>query len=106
MIILFWILAAALAFAILLAAQMRMLVSIVLRRALAAKFGGNHTDTAYRTAIYDAGRAAPDSEHAHYLSAQYPKPVAHLVLARRVALIAPGLLLILVLAGRYALGVI
>jgi hypothetical protein len=105
-IILFWVLAAALAFAILLAAQMRMLVSIVLRRALAAKFGGKHTDTAYRAAIYDAGRAAPDSEHAHYLSAQYPKPVAHLVLARRVALIAPGLLLILVLAGRYALGVI
>jgi hypothetical protein len=105
-IILFWVLAAALAFAILLAAQMRMLLSIVLRRALAAKFGGKHTDAAYRTAIYDAGRIAPESEHAHYLSTEYPKPVAHLTLARRVALIAPGLLLVLVLAGRYAFGVI
>ena len=77
------------------------------RRAyLAAKFGGKHTDTAYRTAIYDAGRAEPDSQHAHYLSTEYPNPVAHLVLARRVALVAPGLLLILVLAGRYAFGVI
>ncbi|MDP3459935.1 MAG: hypothetical protein Q8S09_11750 [Hyphomonas sp.] len=106
MIIVFWVLAAALAFAILLAAQMRMLLSIVLRRALAAKFGGKHTDTEYRTAIYDAGRTAPDSEHARYLSTEYPNPVAHLVLARRVALIAPGLLLLLVLAGRFALGVI
>ncbi len=106
MIIVFWVLAALLAFAILLAAQMRMLLSIVLRRALAAKFGGKHTDAAYRTAIYDAGRAAPDSQHALYLSTEYPKPVAHLILARRVALIAPGLLLLLVLAGRFALGVI
>lgn len=106
MIIVFWTLAALLAFAILLAAQMRMLLSIVLRRALAAKFGGEHTDTEYRTAIYDAGRTAPDSEHARYLSTEYPNPVAHLVLARRVALIAPGLLLILVLTARYGLGVI
>jgi hypothetical protein len=105
-IIVFWTLAALLAFAILLAAQMRMLLSIVLRRALAAKFGGEHTDTEYRTAIYDAGRTAPDSEHARYLSTEYPNPVAHLVLARRVALIAPGLLLILVLTARYGLGVI
>ena len=106
MIVLFWVLTALLAFAILLAAQMRMLLSIVLRRALAARFGGKHTDTAYRTAIYDAGRAEPDSQHAHYLPTEYPNPVAHLVLARRVALVAPGLLLILVLAGRYAFGVI
>ena len=37
MIIVFWTLAVVLAFAILLAAQMRVLVSIVLRRALAAR---------------------------------------------------------------------
>jgi hypothetical protein len=105
-IIVFWILAALLGFAILLAAQMRMLLSIVLRRALAAKFGGKHTDAAYRTAIYDAGRAAPDGPHTLYLSTEYPKPLAHLALARRVALIAPGLLLLLVLTARYGLGVI
>jgi hypothetical protein len=105
-IIVFWILAALLGFAILLAAQMRMLLSIVLRRALAAKFGGKHTDAAYRTAIYDAGRAAPDGPHTLYLSTEYPKPLAHLALARRVALIAPGVLLLLVLTARYGLGVI
>lgn len=105
MIILFWTFVAALGFAILLAAQMRMLLSIVLRRALAAKFGGKHTDTEYRTAIYDVGRGAPDSEPTRYLSTEYPKPLAHLQLARRVALIAPALLLLLVLTGRYGLGV-
>jgi len=105
-IIVFWTLAALLAFAILLAAQMRMLLSIVLRRALAAKFGGKHTDVAYRTAIYDTGRAAPDSPHTLYLSTEYPRPIAHLALARRVALFAPGLLLLLVLTARYGLGVI
>jgi hypothetical protein len=104
-IIVFWVLAAILGFAILLAAQMRMLLSIVLRRALAAKFGGKHTDTAYRTAIYDAGRIPPDNEHTRYLSTEYPKPLAHLQLARRVALVAPALLLLLVLTGRYGLGV-
>lgn len=106
MIIVFWTLSVILAFAILLAAQMRMLLSIVLRRALAAKFGGNHTDPQYRAAIYDAGRTAPGSEHARYLAAEYPDPVSQLTLARRVALIAPALLLVLVLAARYLLGLI
>lgn len=106
MIIAFWVLAVVLAFAILLAAQMRMLVSIVLRRALAARFGGNHTDTEYRTAIYEAGRTAPASEHARYLAEEYPNPLAQLTLARRVALLAPALLLLLVLAARYLLGLI
>jgi len=105
-IIVFWTLAALLAFAILLAAQMRMLLSIVLRRALAAKFGGKHTDAAYRTAIYDAGRSVPENTHVVYLSTEYPKPIAHLTLARRVALVAPALLLILFVAGRYGLGVV
>lgn len=106
MIIVFWTLAVVLAFAILLAAQMRVLVSIVLRRALAARFGGQPNDSAYRVAIYDAGRVAPQGEYALYLSTEYPRPVAHLALARRVALIAPALLLLVVLAGRFVFGVI
>ena len=85
---------------------MRMLLSIVLRRALAARFGGKHTETRYRTAIYDIGRTRPDTEQTKYLATEYPNPVAHLTLARRVALIAPALLLIVFLAGRYALGIV
>lgn len=106
MIVLFWILVAALAFAIALAAQMRVLLSIVLRRALAAQFGGKHTDAAYRTAIYRVGRGAPDSDETRYLTTEYPRPVAHLTLARRVSLIAPALLLAVFLAGRYGMKVI
>jgi hypothetical protein len=105
-IIVFWTLATLLAFAILLAAQMRVLVSFVLRRALAAQFGGQPNDSAYRIAIYDVGRVTPQGEYALYLSTEYPRPVAHLALARRVALVAPGLLLIVVLAGRFGFGVI
>ncbi|MBA3070401.1 MAG: hypothetical protein FP825_18230 [Hyphomonas sp.] len=103
---LFWILVAGLSFAVLLAAQMRILLSIVLRRALADKFGGKHTDARYRTAIYDAGRTGPDTEETGFLSARYPQPLAHLTLARRVALAAPALLLLVILAGRFAFGVI
>lgn len=106
MIVVFWVLAAILGFAVLLAAQMRMLLSIVLRRALASKFGGKHTDPRYRAAIYETGRKAPATEDTDFLSTEYPTPLAHLMLARRVALVAPALLLLLVLAGRFALGVI
>lgn len=106
MIILFWVLVATLGFAIALAAQMRFLLSIALRRALAAKFGGKHTDAAYRTAIYTVGRGAPDSDETRYLTTEYPRPVAHLTLARRVSLIAPALLLAVFLAGRYSLKVV
>ncbi len=104
MIYLIWFLAAALAFAILLAAQMRLLLSSVLRRALADKFGGGHQDARYRTAIFEIGRGPPTSEDTLYLTSEYPRPLAHLTLARRVSLFAPGLLLIVILAGRFAFG--
>jgi hypothetical protein len=39
-----------------LAAQMRMLISVSLRRALAEKFGGDYRDTAYRDAIAAVGK--------------------------------------------------
>jgi hypothetical protein len=106
MTIFFWSLAAIIAFAILLAAQMRILLSIALRRALAARFGGKHTDSAYRSAIYLAGRGEPDTDETKYLHTEFPRPLAHLNLARRVSLIAPGLLLLVFAAGRFGLGVI
>ena len=104
MTVVFWALAVILAFAITLAAQMRMMISIVLRRALAAKFGGGPNDAEYRAAIFAYGRGPADSEAGRYLEAEYPRPLAHLALARRVSLIAPLLLLAVVLAGRFTLG--
>lgn len=106
MIIAFWTLAVTLAFAIALAAQMRMIISVALRRALAANFGGYPNDAAYRAAVYNAGRRSPETPEAVHLSSEYPNPLAHLALARRTSLIAPGLLLLVVLAGRFVLGVI
>ncbi|MFN4224899.1 MAG: hypothetical protein ACK4HR_01180 [Hyphomonas sp.] len=106
MTIFFWILLATVAFAILLAAQMRMLLSIALRRALAARFGGKPTDSAYRSAIYLAGRDEPDIDETKYLHTEFPRPLAHLTLARRVSLVAPALLLGVFLLGRFGLGVV
>lgn len=106
MTIFFWTLLAAVAFAILLAAQMRILLSIALRRALAARFGGKHTDPAYRSAIYLAGRGEPDIDEAKYLYTEFPRPLAHLTLARRVSLVAPVLLLGVFLFGRFGLGAV
>lgn len=56
MTVLFWALAVIIVFAIALAAQMRMMISMVLRRALAAKFGGGPNDVGYRAAILSLGR--------------------------------------------------
>jgi len=104
--VLFWTLAVIIAFAIALAAQMRVLISYSLRRALSAKLGGGPHDPDYRAAILLAGRGAPEGEAGHHLAAEYPVPVAWLNLARRISLFGPFLLLLLVLAGRFALGVI
>lgn len=106
MTIFFWTLLAAVAFAILLAAQMRILLSIALRRALAARFGGKHTDPAYRSAIYLAGRGEADIDETKYLHTEFPRPLAHLNLARQVSLVAPALLLGVFLLGRFVLGVV
>lgn len=105
MIILFWALVILLAFAIALAAQMRMMISLVLRKALADKFGGYPIDPAYRAEIMAARKFSPQTEYGHYLETEYPRPLSHLALARRVSLLAPLLLLAVVLAGRFTLGV-
>jgi hypothetical protein len=104
-VVLFWTASVLIAFAIALAAQMRVLISYSLRRALAAQLGGNPADPAYRAAILMAGRGAPQDEAGHHLLKEYPVPLAWLAMSRRVSLIGPFLLLLVVLAGRYGLGV-
>lgn len=103
---LFWILLGLAVFALLLAIQMRMIISVALRRALAAHFGGLHTDTPYRLAVVEATAPSPASEAARHLAATYPAPLSHLRLARRACLIAPLLILPILAAGRFSLGVI
>jgi hypothetical protein len=104
--IVFWILLGMAIFAFALAAQMRMIISVALRRALAAKFGGLPTDAAYRLAVVEAASPAQASEAAIHLAKTYPNPLSHLRLARRASLIAPVLILLILIIGRFALGVI
>ena len=105
MTVLFWTLAVITLFAIALAAQMRMMISVVLRRALAAKLGGQPNDVEYRATILAAGRGPADTEAGQHLEAEYPRPLAHLKLARRVSMAAPAVLLLIVAIGRFWLGV-
>ena len=105
MTILFWTLAVMLVFAIALAAQMRMIISMALRRALAAKFGGGPNDVEYRAAILALGRGPATTDAGNHLEAEYPNPLAHLKLARRVSMAGPLALLIVVAIGRYGLDV-
>jgi hypothetical protein len=103
---LFWILLGLAVFAFLLAIQMRMIISIALRRALAAHFGGLPTDTPYRLAVVEATAPSPASEPARHLATTYPTPLSHLRLARRACFIVPLLILPILAAGRFSLGVI
>lgn len=105
MTVIFWTLAVITVFALALAAQMRMMISVVLRRALAAKFGGGPNDLEYRAAILSLGRGEADTEARKYLEAEYPNPLAHMKLARRVSMGGPVILLAIVAAGKFWLGV-
>lgn len=103
---LFWILFGLAVFALLLAIQMRMIISVALRRALAAHFGGLPADMPYRLAMVEATAPSPASEAARHLVATYPIPLSHLRLARRACLIAPVMILLILAAGRFIFGVI
>ncbi|MFN4183815.1 MAG: hypothetical protein ACK4M6_03455 [Hyphomonas sp.] len=105
MTVLFWALSVIIVFAIVLAAQMRMIISVALRRALAAKFGGGPSDVEYRAAILSLGRGPATTDAEKHLEAEYPNPVGQLKLARRVSLAGPLALLIVVAIGRFGLGV-
>lgn len=105
-IILFWSLLALSGFAFALAVQMRVLVGVVLRRALAAEFGGESASPAYRKAVVEAVGSAPQSKEAQHLYETYPRPLSHMRLARRVSVLAPPVIALILLAGRFALGVI
>ncbi len=104
--ILFWSLLALSGFAFALAAQMRVLVATVLRRALAAKFGGESASPDYRKAVVDAVNGEPQSKEAQHLCETYPRPLSHIRLARRASILALPAIALILLAGRFALGVI
>ena len=94
MIVAGWIVLGVNGFTLVLAAQMRMLISVSLRRALAEKFGGDYRDVIYRAAIAAVGTSAEIGEHTAWLAKTYPAPISHLRLARRVTYTAPMAILL------------
>ena len=113
-IVVFWIVLGGLAFAFALAVQMRMMIALVLRRALKA----------WNDAFEDRGKAnqvvvvaaAPDEQSSEidaetkdavvHLRTTYPNPLSHLRTARRYSLVTPILLVLVLAVGRVILGVI
>ena len=113
-VVVYWIVLGGLAFAFALAVQMRMMIALVLRRALRAwnaafedrekanqavilAAAPGELDEAFETEIRDA---------AAHLRTTYPHPLSHLRTARRYSLVTPVLLFLVLAAGRVILGVI
>ncbi len=91
-------------FALALALQMRWLISVSLRRALAEKFGGLYTDHRYQRSVADAGRPVEHTQDATWLNVTYPDQVAQLRLARRVSIYALPVIIALLAALRFGVG--
>ncbi len=110
----FWILLGGLGFAFALAVQMRMIIALVLRRALKS-WNEDFEDRAKANSVVmlaaASGELTPSIEPeiqaaAAHLRETYPNPLAHLRTARRFSLVTPVLLLALLAAGRTVLGVL
>lgn len=112
-IVIFWILLGVVGFAFALAVQMRMMIAVVLRRALAA-WREEFVDRAKANQVVVLAAAdatendgdAALSEAVEHLRKTYPNPLNHLRTARRYSLITPVVLFGLLVLGRTVLGVI
>lgn len=112
--VLFWIVLGGLGFAFALAVQMRVMVALVLRRALMAWQPAFEDRVKANQAVVLAAAAEPVPDEtdedlataAEHLRGLYPMPLGHLRKARRYSVILPILLLGLLGLGRVALGVI
>lgn len=99
--VVFWIIGGVLAFGFALAVQMRLMIALVLRRALTALFGESAD---HASAVREATVGSSTSKESQHLVETYPRPLAHMRLARRWSLILPVLLLGLIAARRFTNG--
>ncbi|MEM7330052.1 MAG: hypothetical protein AAF437_15020 [Pseudomonadota bacterium] len=112
--VVFWILFGGVGFAFALAVQMRVMVALVLRRALKAwqpELEDRLKANSVVIAAANRGPLAADSEAwlsdaVTYLRDHYPLPLGHLRMARRYSVILPVILILLIALGRFGLGVI
>ncbi|MEM9180766.1 MAG: hypothetical protein AAGA89_13710 [Pseudomonadota bacterium] len=112
--VLFWILFGVLGFGFALAVQMRVMVALVLRRALKAWRSDLEDRVKANSAVVWAAGAKPLPESAKpwlneavaHLQATYPMPLHHLRRARKYSVVLLVLLIFLIAIGRFGLGVI
>lgn len=95
----FWILLGLLGFAFALALQMRVMIGVVVARALRAR-DETLEIAASRLAMVKAGNGETGEDAVDHIHATYPAQVRQLRLARRVSTITPVLILVLLLVGR------
>ena len=113
-IVIFWILLGSVGFAFALAVQMRMMIALVLRRALKAWRPEFEDRVKANEAVMVAASEVPIPESApaglseaiEHLRTIYPNPLCHLRTARRCSVVTPVLLFVLLVMGRTILGVI
>lgn len=113
-IVIFWIVLGGLGFAFALAVQMRMMIALVLRRALKAWRPEFEDRIKANEAVVGAAseaaipESAPSglSEAINHLRTTYPNPLSHLRTARRYSVVTPVLLFAVLVLGRIVLGVI
>lgn len=113
-IVIFWIVLGGLGFAFALAVQMRMMIALVLRRALKAWRPEFEDRVKANAAVIWAAGETPVSddmqaglgEAVEHLRTTYPNPLSHLRTARRYSVVTPVLLFAVLVVGRVVLGVI
>lgn len=110
-IIIYWTLVVLAAFAFALAVQMRVMIGVVLRKALVARNPSLDAGKANAAIGWAAnGTELPAEsdtwlrEEVAHLNAEYPRPISHLRIARRWCVIGPVLVLLLLALGRFRLG--
>ena len=98
--VLFWILLGLTGFAFALAVQMRIMIGVVVARALRARDSELPIPES-RLAMVKAGNGDTGEVEVDHIHATYPAQVRQLRLARRVSSVTPVLIVLILAAGRY-----
>ncbi len=98
--IIFWVLLGLTGFAFALALQMRLMIGVVVARALRARDKTLSVRDS-RLAVVKAGNGetrSPETDHIHQT---YPDQIRQLRLARKVSIVTPILIVLIIAAGRF-----
>ena len=95
----FWIVLGVLGFALALAVQMRLMIGVVVARALRARDPALEI-AASRLAVVKAANGETGEPEIDHINTTYPAQVRQLQLARRVSTVLPILILALLILGR------